>query len=183
MRIRDVLDRNGLLRDEHLGRLCPGIGVGVLVFGDGRFPELGDVGDGRRRFLMGLRGPLRSDDHPGGVRNEPFCWDIPGGGVNMDERLADVAVRETVEELGVIVASVEPLFVIEHFPEGQHWVSHTFGAVLAGNSPMPAVPEEEREKCLQLHYFTHDEAMRLPQDELTTSMLLNLPRMADLGLS
>jgi len=60
MLISDLLDKNGLLKDKYLGTICPGIGVGVLLLGDGRFSELGDVRDGHVRFLMGRRGPLRS---------------------------------------------------------------------------------------------------------------------------
>jgi len=100
----------------------------------------------------------------------------------MEETLVEVVRREVLEETCLVIDKVEPLFYIDHLiPGGQHWVSQTFIATPVPGSPAPAIPDDEREKCIKLRYFTYEEALALPPDQLTVSMALNLPEMRNMA--
>src|SRR5688572_2762559 len=76
-------------------------------------------------------------------RNEPDCWDMPGGEVEMHEKLADAARREMQEEHGVRVELVEQWPAHDHMiprtstKPAEHWVTTTFLARMKPRSPGP----------------------------------------------
>lgn len=153
------MDTRNMVPDHDLGKVCTGVGVGAIILGSGRFPHLGDEDDGIPRVLMGLRGQLRTRPGGPGVRNEPSCWDLPGGGIDFGETRADAVTREVREELGVDLGSTEELGTIDHQIRNaklevvEHWVTTTFLALLLATSPEPVVPKAERTKIIQLKFF------------------------------
>jgi ADP-ribose pyrophosphatase YjhB (NUDIX family) len=166
-----------LVPDHLLGRVCTGNGVGAAILGAGQFPELGDFDDRTPRFLMCLRGNLRTEPDGPGVRNDPDRWDFPGGGVNFGEKLKRAVRREIREELGAQLVRVESLGAIEHTIRGadgqiqEHWISHTHLARIKPGSPPPLVPEAERTKLVRLRFLAISDIRLLP---LASSMAPNL---------
>lgn len=128
-----------------------GVGVGAMIFDD------------QGRLLMTKRGQ--------GAKNERGCWEIPGGGVELNEARADAIVREVSEELGVDVEVLEELLTFEHMipDEGQHWLATTFiVAIKDGQTPKIMEPH----KCDAIEWFALDE---LPSPlALTTAPSLEL---------
>lgn len=113
-----------------------GVGVGAMIFDD------------QGRLLMAKRGQ--------GAKNERGCWEIPGGGVELNETRADALVREVREELGVDVDVVEELITFEHMipDEGQHWIATTF-IVEVKDGQEPKIMEPH--KCEAIEWFVMDE--------------------------
>ena len=121
-----------------------GVGVGAMTFNR----------DGL--VFLALRG--------GNVRNEPGCWEFPGGGVRFGEKLEDAVTREFLEEYGVRIKPVELLCVTDHIlrDEHQHWVSPTFIALLEGGHAVIREPD----KCSQIGWFSLND---LPSPMMTVS--------------
>ena len=169
-----------LVPDHLLGKVCIGNGVGVAIVGTGLYPELGDLNDSVVRFLMCLRGELRTHDGGPGVRNEPNCWDLPGGGVDFGELIEDAAKREVLEELGLVLPDVRYIGHLQHIIRDQagrpveHWISHTHLATIAPGSLAPAVPPEESSKIVRLRYMTLAEISRA---HITSSMVKAYPQL------
>lgn len=55
-------------------------------------------------------------------------WEFPGGKVEPGESPADAAARETREEVGVDIAGMEPLAVVQHRYEDRLVTLHAFTA-------------------------------------------------------
>jgi 8-oxo-dGTP diphosphatase len=105
----------------------PRAGVGVLLT------------DALGRVLLTLR--KRSP--------EAGLWSIVGGKLDFLEPLADCAIREAREEVGVEIAIESLLCVTDHrLPdEGQHWVSPAFlGHILRGKV-RNCEPQKTSEVC------------------------------------
>jgi ADP-ribose pyrophosphatase YjhB (NUDIX family) len=121
-----------------------GVGVGAMTFN----------ADGL--VFLALRGDK--------VRNEPGCWEFPGGGVRFGERLEDAVRREFLEEYGIRIRPVELLCVTNHIlrTEHQHWVSPTFIAMFEEGEPAIREPE----KCSRIGWFPLD---ALPSPLMTVS--------------
>lgn len=113
-----------------------GVGVGAMIFDD------------RGRLLMTKRGQ--------GAKNERGYWEIPGGGVELNETRVDALVREIKEEIGVDIEIVEELLTFEHMipAEGQHWVATTFVVRMMGDQT-PKIMEPH--KCDAIEWFMLDE--------------------------
>ncbi len=164
--------RPALVPDDQLGIVCPGIGVGALIM------HPSDRDRPHPRFLFHLRGPQRTATTPG-VRNDPHKWDMPGGGVEFGQRLADACIREVFEEHDITIppSALTPLWVIEdlqYAPNGQllqHWVSQTF--LVTSFTGTPKVME--REKCASMAWLMLHNVATLAATN-TTRTNLNLAR-------
>ncbi len=121
-----------------------GVGVGAMIF------------DRDGRVFLAQRGP--------GAKNERGCWEFPGGGVELGERLADAIVREIAEEYAVQIELLELLCVNDHIlpAEGQHWVAPTYLARLTGGAPRIVEPE----KCSAIGWFALD-ALPAPLSQIS----------------
>lgn len=109
-----------------------GVGVGVMIFND-----CGEL-------LLTKRGQA--------AKNERGCWEVPGGDVEFGEALAQAAIREAKEEMGIDVTVVQQLFSIDHLipAEDQHWVATPFlCTVKKGQTPMIVEPH----KCDEIGWF------------------------------
>ena len=110
------------------GKDYVGVGVGAMIFDD------------EGRLLMLKRGAA--------AKNERGCWEIPGGGVDFGETLAQAIVREIKEEIGVDIAVEHQLLAIDHLipEEGQHWVAVPFVArIKKGQTPKIIEPHKHTE--------------------------------------
>jgi mutator protein MutT len=88
-------------------------------------------------------------------KNEKGCWEIPGGGVDFGEKLADAIKREMKEEYGVEIEIIKQFPAEDHIipNENQHWVATTFLAKFKpGNKPRIMEPE----KCDEIGWFSLD---------------------------
>jgi 8-oxo-dGTP pyrophosphatase MutT (NUDIX family) len=158
----------------------PPVGVGIAILSFGNFPNMGDIGD-EPRVLVCLRGQLRTTEGGPGVRNEPHCWDLPGGGVEPSETPFGAVMRETREELGNIrLAFVHVIDEFDHLISDEsgtvteRWINHTFGGFLLPDSPSPAVPPAEQTKLVQLRFVTLRELESVP---ITASLRQALPKI------
>jgi 8-oxo-dGTP diphosphatase len=92
---------------------APGVGCGAAIVREGRL------------LLVKRRRPP-----------EAGCWNLPGGKVDFGERVEDAIVREIGEEIGVRVALLRPLGVVQMVGlDGQHWVSPIHLAEIVGGEP------------------------------------------------
>jgi len=103
----------------------PRVGVGVLIL------------DRRNRALLTLR------DLP----PEAGSWSIVGGKLEYLETLAECALREAREEVGVDVAIEALLCVTDHLlpQESQHWVSPAYLGRVASGRAKNCEPRKTRE--------------------------------------
>ncbi|MEO8581365.1 MAG: NUDIX domain-containing protein [Patescibacteria group bacterium] len=132
-----------------------GVGVGALIFND------------KGKFLVALRGPK--------AKNEQGKWEIPGGGVEFGETLAEAITREAKEELGVEIKVLQLLQVADHIlpDEKQHWVSPTFFCRIIQGEPRVMEPE----KCERIGWFTIEEASQLPLSIVTLQDIAVLKKL------
>lgn len=118
------------------GKDYVGVGVGAMIFND------------KGEVLMLKRGQ--------GAKNERGCWEVPGGGVDLGESLAQAIVREMKEEIGVDIIVEYQLLAFDHLleEENQHWVGVPFVArIKKGQTPKIA----ERHKHEAIGWFLPDE--------------------------
>ncbi len=105
------------------------------------------------------------------------CWTLPGGFVDYGEHPREAAVREALEELGVVIEIPDPLNSLEKKTEGEDgaivqakifndegikWVSFTYKckADLEGQEISPKDDEIE-----EARWFTKEEAIRAAVSE------------------
>lgn len=104
-------------------------------------------------------------------RNEPFkgCWAFPGGFMEMNETLAECAIRELEEETG-LVANTEDIFSIGTFskvdrdPRGRS-ISQTFLTLVEAPIEVKAQDDAAKAKWWPLNElptlaFDHEEIMK-----------------------
>ena len=104
-----------------------GLGVGGLIVRDGRVLML-----------------LRSEK----CRNNRHMWTIPGGMVELQERLEDSVRREVLEETGLEVSSAKFLSLSDRTFDGQHWVSVLYLCEATGT---PENKEPDMHEKLEWH--------------------------------
>ncbi|MFN3635671.1 MAG: NUDIX domain-containing protein [Rhizobium rhizophilum] len=75
---------------------------------------------------------------------EAGFWSLPGGKVDLWERVEATARREIAEEVGIRLGKLELLCVVDQLTpaEGAHWVSPTFLAEEFEGEPVLLEPEK-----------------------------------------
>ena len=104
-----------------------GVGCGALVVND------------NHEVLLILRGE--------GCRNDHGLWSQPGGRVRFGESIYDAVNRELKEELGIEVELIEPLQVVDHMIDEQHWVSPVYMVKIVSGEPQNLEPHKHDEVC------------------------------------
>jgi ADP-ribose pyrophosphatase YjhB (NUDIX family) len=77
----------------------------------------------------------------------PAVWALPGGGLKRGEDPMDCARREVHEELGITLARIEPVAVIEEEISGSPHTAHVFAAV-CDRQPRP-----DRREVVEARFF------------------------------
>ena len=91
----------------------PGVGCGAAIVRDGLL------------LLVKRRRPP-----------EAGFWSLPGGKVEFGERVEDAIVREIGEEIGVTIALLRPLGIVQMIGlDDQHWVSPIYLAAIVSGEP------------------------------------------------
>jgi 8-oxo-dGTP diphosphatase len=97
---------------------APGLGCGAAILRQGRI-----------LLVKRLKAP------------EAGHWSLPGGKVDFLERVEDAVRREILEEVGVSIALVRRLAVIEMIGlDDQHWVSPIYLARIEAGEPVNREP-------------------------------------------
>jgi ADP-ribose pyrophosphatase YjhB (NUDIX family) len=74
---------------------------------------------------------------------EAGCWSLPGGKVEFGEPVKDAIVREIAEEIGVRIALLRPLGIVELIGlDDQHWVSPIYLPRIVDGEPENREPEK-----------------------------------------
>ncbi len=98
-----------------------GVGVGVLLLREGK-------------ALFGMRS--KTESYGAGT------WSMPGGKIEWGETLEDAAIREVLEETGIIVRSVRVLCVNNDRGDGHHFVTVGLIAESFVGEPKATSPDE-----------------------------------------
>lgn len=110
-----------------------GVGCGAVIVN-----ENGEI-------LLQLRNKAPEKEH----------WSIPGGKVELFERMEDAVKREVLEETGAEVEVVDLLGICNHIVEneGCHWMSPSFMCKIVKGTPEIKEPT----KHLDMKWFKIDE--------------------------
>ena len=86
---------------------------------------------------------------------EKGCWSIPGGKVEMFERMEDAIVREILEETGCVIEIIDLLGICNHIVENEkvHWMSPSFLCKIKSGIPKIMEPT----KHIDMKWFKIDE--------------------------
>ncbi len=118
-----------------MSRQLPKVGVGVFVFRrTGKEPDI---------LLLHRKSKIGHGD------NE---WSLPGGHLEMYESIEDCCVRETLEETGVKISDVVPLYFTNNIWEkiGLHYVTlYCMATMDIGDQPKIMEPE----KCSDIQWY------------------------------
>lgn len=137
-----------------------GVGVGAAIISQDR------------KMFIAKRGPK--------AKNERGKWEIPGGSVEFGETFEAALHREIMEEIGVEVEIIELLDICDHIisEEQQHWVSPTFLCKIKSGTPQILEPE----KCVEIGWFTLEEAAKLDLSIVTKYDIETLKKRYPQGL-
>ncbi|MDO4551940.1 MAG: NUDIX hydrolase [Bacillota bacterium] len=92
-------------------------------------------------------------------------WMLPGGGIEEDEDASQAAVREILEETGLVVDPGPLLWHVEEVSpgRGQRFVNFFLSRIIGGRLELGADPEREEQVLLELRFFSPAEMKQLPQ--------------------
>ncbi len=135
-----------------------GVGVGALIFNQ------------NKELLLMKRGQA--------AKNEVNKWEIPGGEIQFKETLETALKREIREEVGLEIAVIELLQVIDHIipQEKQHWIALTYICQIKHGQPTIMEPR----KCEQLAWFSLKSAKNLNLSLATQKNLAYLDQHPDI---
>lgn len=92
-------------------------------------------------------------------------WMVPGGGIEEGESSQDAAIREVMEETGLIVHVERLLWHVEEVSEerGQRFVNFFLGSIIGGQPELGSDPEfgEDDQVLEDLKFFSQDEIAQL----------------------
>lgn len=92
----------------------------------------------------------------------PKAWGLPGGGMRVGEDPQACAKRELREEVGLEVAELQPLGVLQETLSGSPHTSHVFTAQVS------ATPKPDGREILEARFF--------PEDALPELLTRNVPK-------
>jgi 8-oxo-dGTP pyrophosphatase MutT (NUDIX family) len=88
-------------------------------------------------------------------------WMVPGGGIEDGESSQDAAIREVLEETGLIVHIERLLWHVEEVSDerGQRFVNFFLGTIIGGHPELGSDPEfgEDEQVLEDLKFFSKDE--------------------------
>lgn len=88
-------------------------------------------------------------------------WMVPGGGIEEGETSQDAAIREVMEETGLIIHVERLLWHVEEVSEerGQRFVNFFLGTVIGGHPELGSDPEfsEDNQVLEDLRFFSKEE--------------------------
>lgn len=115
----------------------PGVRVGVGVF---------VLRASDQTFLYGMR----QGSHGANT------WALPGGSLELGEKVVDCAAREVLEETGLVVEVLYKMNYTEDYfeAEGKHFVTLYVAAVLKDSTQVPQILEPS--KCSKWEWFPCD---------------------------
>lgn len=88
-------------------------------------------------------------------------WMVPGGGIEEGENSQDAAIREVMEETGLVIHVERLLWHVEEVSEkrGQRFVNFFLGSIIGGHPELGSDPEfsEENQVLEELRFFSREE--------------------------
>lgn len=88
-------------------------------------------------------------------------WMVPGGGIEDGETSQDAAIREIMEETGLVVHIERLLWHVEEVSEkrGQRFVNFFLGSIIGGHPELGSDPEfgEDDQVLKDLKFFSQEE--------------------------
>ena len=87
-------------------------------------------------------------------------WMPPGGASEEGESTRDTAIREIMEETGLVVRIIRLLWTVEEVSEtrGQRFVNFFLGTIIGGKEELGTDPERGEEQVLEeMKFFSHEE--------------------------
>lgn len=92
-------------------------------------------------------------------------WMVPGGGIEEGESSQDAAIREVMEETGLIVHIERLLWHVEEVSEerGQRFVNFFLGSIIGGQPELGSDPEfgEDDQVLEDLKFFSREELSQI----------------------
>lgn len=92
-------------------------------------------------------------------------WMVPGGGIEEGENSQDAAIREVMEETGLIIHIERLLWHVEEVSEerGQRFVNFFLGSIIGGHPELGTDPEfgEEDQVLEDLRFFAREDLQKI----------------------
>ncbi len=89
---------------------------------------------------------------------DPTIWQLPGGGLDPGESIYECAIREALEETGLVVRPERITHLHELLDPHEPFFQINVFVLVSMLSGTPHVPDDDH--VLEVGYFSHDEARR-----------------------